>query len=120
MELVLCFLKLVIYFQKCWGRDFNLLSIVFSHLGMSDSIITIIIITVLLLGAPMLPTRWVKISTYLQSETFLSITFILINLKLLIMFVHTPNVLCYAVLSYYVLVTTRHLLLFDCLLTFLY
>jgi hypothetical protein len=30
--------------------------------------------TVLLLGAPMLPTRWVKISTYLQSETFLSDT----------------------------------------------
>jgi hypothetical protein len=71
---------------------------------------------VLLLGAPMLPTRWVMISTYLQSEMFLSITF-LINLKLL-MFVHTPNILCYIVLSYHVLVTTRHLRLFDCLLTF--
>jgi hypothetical protein len=35
--------------------------------------------TVLLLGAPMLPTRWVMISTYLQLEPFLSITFILIN-----------------------------------------
>jgi hypothetical protein len=31
--------------------------------------------TVLLLGAPVLPTRWVKISTYLQSERFLSIIF---------------------------------------------
>jgi hypothetical protein len=69
----------------------------------------------------MLPTRWVKISTHLQSETFLSITFILINQKLLIVFVvHTPNVLCYVVLSYPVLVNTRHLRLFDCLLTFLY
>jgi hypothetical protein len=28
--------------------------------------------TVLLLGAPMLPTWWVKSSTYLQSEWFLS------------------------------------------------
>jgi hypothetical protein len=36
------------------------------------------------------------------------------------MFVHTPNVLCYVVLSYHVLVTTRHLRLFKCLLTFLY
>jgi hypothetical protein len=35
------------------------------------------------------------------------------------MFVHTPNVLCYVVLSYHVLVIT-HLRLFDCLLTFLY
>jgi hypothetical protein len=34
----------------------------------------------------MLPTRWVKISTYLQSEPFLSITFILINLNLLILY----------------------------------
>jgi hypothetical protein len=68
--------------------------------------------TVLLLGAPVLPTRWVKISTYLQSEPFLSITFILINLKLLIIFVHTPNVLCYVVLSYHVLVATPHLSLF--------
>jgi hypothetical protein len=31
--------------------------------------------TVLLLGAPMLPTRRVNISTYLQSDRFLSITF---------------------------------------------
>jgi hypothetical protein len=31
--------------------------------------------TVLLLGAPMLPTRWVKISKYLRSERFLSIIF---------------------------------------------
>jgi hypothetical protein len=68
----------------------------------------------------MLPMRWVRISTYLQSETFLSITFILINLKLLIIFVHTPNVLCYVVPSYLVLVITRHLRVFDCLLPFLY
>jgi hypothetical protein len=38
----------------------------------------------------------------------------------IIIFVHTPNVLCYVVPSYHVLVTTRHLRLFDCLLTFLY
>jgi hypothetical protein len=31
--------------------------------------------TVLLLGAPILPTRWASISTYLQSEQSLSITF---------------------------------------------
>jgi hypothetical protein len=36
------------------------------------------------------------------------------------MFVHTPNVLWYAVLSYHFLVTTRHHRLFECLLTFLY
>jgi hypothetical protein len=29
--------------------------------------------TALLLGTPMLPTRWVKVSTYLQSERFISI-----------------------------------------------
>jgi hypothetical protein len=40
----------------------------------------------------MLPTRWVKISIYLHSQPFLSITFLL-NLKLLTIFVHTPNVL---------------------------
>jgi hypothetical protein len=67
---------------------------------------------VLLLGAPMLPTRWVKLSTHLQSGPFLSITFILINLKLLIIFVHTPNVLCYVFLSYHVLVTSLHICLF--------
>jgi hypothetical protein len=60
----------------------------------------------------MLPALWVKISTYLHSGPFLSITFIPINLKLLIMFVHTPNVLYYAVLSYHVLVNTHHLRLF--------
>ncbi|PNF15180.1 hypothetical protein B7P43_G14670 [Cryptotermes secundus] len=47
--------------------------------------------TVPLLGAPMLPTRWVKISTYLKSEQFLSIT---LNLKLLIIFDNTPNITC--------------------------
>jgi hypothetical protein len=34
----------------------------------------------------------IVISTYLQLEPFLLITFILINLKLLIIFVHNPNV----------------------------
>jgi hypothetical protein len=52
----------------------------------------------------MLQTQWVKISTYLQSETFLSVTFLLINIKFLIMFCHNRNVLCYVVLSYPVLV----------------
>jgi hypothetical protein len=61
---------------------------------------------------------WLKISTYLQSGPFLSITFILINLKLLILFVLTPNVLCYVVLSYRLLVTSLHLCLFACLFTF--
>jgi hypothetical protein len=68
----------------------------------------------------MLPKRWVKISTYLQSEPFSSITCILINLQLFIIFVHTPNVLCYVVLSYHVIVTTPHLRSFVCLFTFLY
>jgi hypothetical protein len=40
--------------------------------------------TVLLLGAPMLPTRWLKILTYLQLERFLF--FIFYNLTLLILF----------------------------------
>jgi hypothetical protein len=71
--------------------------------------------TVLRLGAPVLPTRWVKISTYLQSEPLLSITFIPINLKLLLIFVNNPNVPCYVVLSYLVLVTSLHLCLFVCL-----
>jgi hypothetical protein len=73
--------------------------------------------TVLLHGEPMLPTWWANISAYLQSKPLFSITFILTNLKLLIIFVHTPNVLCYLVLSYHVLVTTHHLRLFVCLLT---
>jgi hypothetical protein len=42
--------------------------------------------TVLLLGAPMLPTWWVNISTYLQSERFLFIVFYNLVLKLLIIF----------------------------------
>jgi hypothetical protein len=49
---------------------------------------------------------------YLQSEPFLSITFILINLKFLVIFVHNPNVLCYVVLSYHVVLTSLHLCLF--------
>jgi hypothetical protein len=87
-------------------------------LGTSNCLVFVPLINTVLLDAPMLPTRWVKISTYLQSETFLSIIFLLINLKLLIIFVHTPDVLCYVVLSYHVLVNTRHLPLFDCLFTF--
>jgi hypothetical protein len=47
--------------------------------------------------------------------TFLSVTFELINRKLLIIFVHNPNVLSYVVLSYHVFVTSLHLL-FVCLL----
>jgi hypothetical protein len=69
--------------------------------------------SVLLLGAPVVPTCWVKILTYLQSQPFFSITFILIDLKLLITFVHNPNVLWYVVLSYHVLVTCLHLCLFT-------
>jgi hypothetical protein len=68
--------------------------------------------TVLLLGAPMQPTWWVKFSIYFQSKRFLSITFILIYLKLLIIFVHNSNVLCYVVHSYHVLVTSLHLCLY--------
>jgi hypothetical protein len=55
--------------------------------------------TVLLLGAPVLPTRWVKILTYLQSEQFLSIIFCNLLLKFLIIF----KALCHGVLSYYIL-----------------
>jgi hypothetical protein len=67
---------------------------------------------VLLLGAPMLSTRWVKISTYLQLEPFLSIIFILINLKLLKLLVHNPNILCYVIL------VTSHLRLFACMFVY--
>jgi hypothetical protein len=42
--------------------------------------------TVLLVGAPMLLTRWVKILTYLQAERFLFIIFYNLALKLLIIF----------------------------------
>jgi hypothetical protein len=49
------------------------------------SILALLLNTILLLYAPMLPTRWVKISTYLHSEPFLSITFLL-KLKLLTIF----------------------------------
>jgi hypothetical protein len=62
-------------------------------------IIIIVINTVLLLGAPMLPTRWVKISTYLQSEQFLSIIFILMNLNPLILCVEL-NYYYYYILMY--------------------
>jgi hypothetical protein len=82
-------------------------------LGTSHCLVFVPLINiVLLLGAPVLPTRWVQILTYLQSEPFLSITFILISLKLLIIFVHNPDVLCYVVLSYHVLVTSLQLCLF--------
>jgi hypothetical protein len=42
--------------------------------------------TVLLLGAPMQPTRWVKILTYLQSERFLFVIFYNLVFKLPIIF----------------------------------
>jgi hypothetical protein len=60
------------------------------------------------LGAPVLPTRWVKISIYLQLKLFISIIIILIKLKFLILFFHNPNsnVLCY------VFLITSHLRLF--------
>jgi hypothetical protein len=48
-----------------------------------------------LLGAPMQPTRWVRISTYLQSERFLSIIFHNLVLKIVVLFkafVHIPYV----------------------------
>jgi hypothetical protein len=41
-------------------------------LGTSHCLVFVLINTVLLLGAPMLPTRWAKISTYLQSEQSLN------------------------------------------------
>jgi hypothetical protein len=45
-------------------------------LGTSEDLVFVPPIkTVLLLGAYMLPTWWVKISTYLQSELFLSVIF---------------------------------------------
>jgi hypothetical protein len=53
--------------------------------------------TVFLLGAPMLPTWWVKILTYLQSERFLFIIFYNLGPKLLIIFkalVLNPYVIC--------------------------
>jgi hypothetical protein len=65
--------------------------------------------TDLLLGAPMLPTwRRVRISTYLQPGSFLSITFTLINPKFTLS-VHNPNVLCYVV------IVNTHLPLSVCL-----
>jgi hypothetical protein len=56
-------------------------------LGTSHCLVFVPLInTVLLLGAPMLPTRRVKVSTYLQSEPFHSIIFIVIDL--------TVNIIC--------------------------
>jgi hypothetical protein len=52
----------------------------------------------------MLPTWLVKISTYLHSEQFLSVIFIIVYLNLLIIFVQNLNVLCYVVLRYHVLI----------------
>jgi hypothetical protein len=62
-----------------------------------------------LLGAPMLPTRWVKISTYLQSERFFFIIFYNFVLKLLIIFKAL-------VLSYYVLCVFLFICILVCLL----
>jgi hypothetical protein len=39
--------------------------------GTSNCLVFVPLINTVLLGAPMLPSRWVKISTYLQSEPFL-------------------------------------------------
>jgi hypothetical protein len=88
-------------------------SIVAAILGTSHCLVYVLLTNTVLLGAPMLPTRWVKMLTYLQSETFLSITFILINLKVLIISVHTTNVLCYVVL-----VISAHLRSFLCLFVY--
>jgi hypothetical protein len=41
----------------------------------SHGFVSVPVITTVLLGAPVLPMRWVQISTYLQSEQFLSIIF---------------------------------------------
>jgi hypothetical protein len=63
-------------------------------LGISQRLLFVPLInTVLLLGAPMLPTWWVKISTYLQSERYLHSYFIIIYLKLLIIFGQNSNIL---------------------------
>jgi hypothetical protein len=70
-------------------------AIIIIILGTSHCLVFVPLInTVLLLGAPMLPMWWVKISTYLQLEQFLSVIFISNYLKLLIIFVHNLNVLC--------------------------
>jgi hypothetical protein len=91
-----------------------------SKVGTSHCLVFVPLIrTVLLLGAPMLSTRWVKIPTCLQSGPFLSIIFIL-NIKLLKIFVHNPNVLCYVGLRYHVLVISLHFRLFVCLYTCLH
>jgi hypothetical protein len=58
-----------------------------NSLGTSQRLVSVPQInTILLLGAPMLPTWWVKISTCLQSERFLSIIFYNLEIKLLIIF----------------------------------
>jgi hypothetical protein len=49
--------------------------------------------TVLLLGAPVLPTRWVKISTYLQSEQFLLVIFYNLLSKRVNNICQNPNIL---------------------------
>jgi hypothetical protein len=48
--------------------------------GTSNCSVFVPLINTVLLGAPVLPTRWVKISTYLQTEQFLSDTLNLIEL----------------------------------------
>jgi hypothetical protein len=99
-------------------RFWKMLTFVFlpAICGISRCLVFVPLINnVLLLGAPMLLTRWVKISTYLQLEHFLSITFMRINLKLLIIFVHNHNVLCYVDV---VLVTSPNLSLFPCLFVY--
>jgi hypothetical protein len=45
---------------------------------------------------------------YICNCSRFSVIFTHINLKILILFVHIPDVLCYVVLSYHVLVTSPH------------
>ncbi|PNF30002.1 hypothetical protein B7P43_G06208 [Cryptotermes secundus] len=88
-------------------------------LGTSHCLVFVPLInTALLLGAPMLPTRWVKILTYLQSEQFLSMT---LNLKLLIIFVNdTLKITCvYVVLFYCSLVLTLTLIFLGIIINLL-
>jgi hypothetical protein len=78
-----------------------------------------------LLGAPMLTTRLVKISTYLQSEQFLSIIFILINLNILILcielnyYYYYYYILMYLNLNSFFAVTFWLCLCTFCLCTFI-
>jgi hypothetical protein len=75
--------------------------------------------TVLLLGAPMLPTWWVKISTYLHLELFLLITFMLliINRIYYYYYYYNSDLYYYYYYYYYILIITN---LIELLLLLLY